>query len=82
MTRRAIGKAPTIITNNPIEFQHPFAMFGATAFVPILFGANPYYCLTVMVLALPFICKGRIPAYLGSLRLYLASVTFLLVAAN
>ncbi len=53
----------------PLSLQHLFAMFGATVLVPFLFHVNPATSLlfngigTLIYLA---ICRGRIPAYLGS----------------
>lgn len=61
----------------PLSLQHLFAMFGATVLVPILFKVNPATILlfngigTLLYIA---ICKGRIPAYLGSSFAFLSPV--------
>ena len=71
MHNRPIGvseKLPLLETI-PLSLQHLFAMFGSTVLVPILFKVNPATVLlfngigTILYLLL---CKGRIPAYLGS----------------
>ncbi|BCQ46317.1 hypothetical protein ERHA55_38440 [Erwinia rhapontici] len=71
MTRRAIGvhERPPLLQTIPLSFQHLFAMFGATVLVPILFHINPATVLLfngIGTLLYLFICKGKIPAYLGS----------------
>ena len=61
----------------PLSLQHLFAMFGATVLVPFLFHVNPATSLlfngigTLMYLV---VCKGRIPAYLGSSFAFIAPV--------
>ena len=65
----------------PLSLQHLFAMFGSTVLVPILFHVNPATCLlfngigTILYLVL---CKGRIPAYLGSSFAFLSPVFLVL----
>ncbi len=65
----------------PLSLQHLFAMFGSTVLVPILFKVNPATCLlfngigTILYLVL---CKGRIPAYLGSSFAFLSPVFLVL----
>lgn len=83
MTRRVIGvsERPPFLQTIPLSFQHLFAMFGATVLVPILFKINPATVLlfngigTLMYL---FICKGKIPAYLGSSFAFISPVMLLL----
>lgn len=61
----------------PLSLQHLFAMFGATVLVPILFKVNPSTILFfngIGTLLYLFICKGRIPAYLGSSFAFLSPV--------
>lgn len=70
MTRRAIGvsERPPLLQTIPLSLQHLFAMFGATVLVPILFHINPATVLLfngIGTLLYLFICKGKIPAYLG-----------------
>lgn len=65
----------------PLSLQHLFAMFGSTVLVPILFKVNPATVLlfngigTILYLVL---CKGRIPAYLGSSFAFLSPVFLVL----
>ena len=84
MQKRPIGveeKLPLLETI-PLSLQHLFAMFGSTVLVPILFKINPATVLlfngigTILYLVL---CKGKIPAYLGSSFAFLSPV-FLVLA--
>ena len=65
----------------PLSLQHLFAMFGSTVLVPILFKVNPATVLlfngigTILYLVL---CRGRIPAYLGSSFAFLSPVFLVL----
>ena len=82
--RRAIGveERLPLLKTIPLSLQHLFAMFGSTVLVPILFHVNPATILlfngigTLLYLVL---CKGRIPAYLGSSFAFLSPV-FLVLA--
>lgn len=53
----------------PLSLQHLFAMFGSTVLVPFLLHVNPATAIfmngigTILYL---IICRGRLPAYLGS----------------
>ncbi|MFB5171895.1 uracil permease [Erwinia amylovora] len=83
MTRRAIGvhERPPLRQTIPLSFQHLFAMFGATVLVPILFHINPATVLLfngIGTLIYLFICKGKIPAYLGSSFAFISPVLLLL----
>ncbi|WP_168403847.1 uracil permease [Erwinia amylovora] len=83
MTRRAIGvhERPPLLQTIPLSFQHLFAMFGATVLVPILFHINPATVLLfngIGTLIYLFICKGKIPAYLGSSFAFISPVLLLL----
>lgn len=83
MSRRTIQveeKLPFLETF-PLSLQHLFAMFGATVLVPILFKVNPATILLfngIGTLLYVFICKGRIPAYLGSSFAFLSPVFIVL----
>jgi uracil permease len=83
MSRRMIQveeKLP-ILETIPLSLQHLFAMFGATVLVPILFKVNPATILLfngIGTLLYTFICKGRIPAYLGSSFAFLSPVFMVL----
>ena len=83
MTRRVIGVAerPPLRETIPLSFQHLFAMFGATVLVPILFNINPATVLLfngIGTLLYLVICRGRIPAYLGSSFAFISPVLLLL----
>jgi uracil permease len=83
MTRRAIGvdERLSLIQTIPLSLQHLFAMFGATVLVPILFQVNPATILLfngIGTLLYLFICKGKIPAYLGSSFAFISPVLLLL----
>lgn len=61
----------------PLSLQHLFAMFGSTVLVPILFKVNPATILLFNGIGTLFyliLCKGRIPAYLGSSFAFLSPV--------
>ena len=61
----------------PLSLQHLFAMFGATVLVPILFKVDPATILLfngIGTLLYLFICKGKIPAYLGSSFAFISPV--------
>ncbi len=65
----------------PLSLQHLFAMFGATVLVPILFKVNPATILLfngIGTLLYLFICKGKVPAYLGSSFAFLSPVFIVL----
>ncbi|KAA1188563.1 solute carrier family 23 protein, partial [Photorhabdus heterorhabditis] len=83
MTRRTIGvdERPPFLQTIPLSFQHLFAMFGATVLVPILFKVNPATILLfngIGTLLYLVICKGKIPAYLGSSFAFISPVLLLL----
>ncbi len=83
MTRRTIGidEKPPLIQTIPLSLQHLFAMFGATVLVPILFKINPATVLLfngIGTLLYLVICKGKIPAYLGSSFAFISPVLLLL----
>ena len=64
--------------------QHLFAMFGATVLVPFLFNVNPAISILmngVGTLLYIVMCRGRIPAYLGSSFAFI-SPTLAVIAAD
>ncbi|GIO35630.1 uracil/xanthine transporter [Paenibacillus antibioticophila] len=64
-----------------LSIQHLFAMFGSTVLVPNLFGVDPAMILLmngIGTLLYIFICKGKIPAYLGSSFAFIAPVKLVL----
>lgn len=83
MAQRVIGTherlpLPQMI---PLSLQHLFAMFGATVLVPILFKVNPSTILLFNGLGTIFylvLCKGKIPAYLGSSFAFISPVFIVL----
>ncbi len=83
MSRRTIGVSErlSLLQTIPLSFQHLFAMFGATVLVPVLFHINPATVLLfngIGTLLYLFICKGKIPAYLGSSFAFISPVLLLL----
>lgn len=83
MARRVIGvnERLPLLQTIPLSLQHLFAMFGATVLVPILFGINPATVLLfngIGTLLYLIVCKGRIPAYLGSSFAFISPVMLLL----
>ncbi|GGA41918.1 uracil permease [Paenibacillus physcomitrellae] len=61
-----------------LSLQHLFAMFGSTILVPNLFHVDPGMILLmngIGTLLYILICKGKIPAYLGSSFAFIAPVT-------
>ncbi|WP_338626241.1 uracil permease [Selenomonas sp. TAMA-11512] len=80
---RAIGvnERPSLTKTIPLSLQHLFAMFGSTVLVPILFHVNPATVLLFNGIGTLFyliLCKGRIPAYLGSSFAFLSPVFLVL----
>ena len=79
MKRRTIQveeKVP-FLTGIPLSLQHLFAMFGASVLVPSLFKIDPAVVLLmngVGTLIYLVLCKGRIPAFLGSSFAFLSPV--------
>ncbi|PAD80540.1 uracil permease [Paenibacillus campinasensis] len=65
-----------------LSLQHLFAMFGSTVLVPNIFGVDPGMILLmngIGTLLYIFLCKGKIPAYLGSSFAFIAPVGLVLV---
>lgn len=80
---RVIGvhERPPLSKTIPLSLQHLFAMFGSTVLVPILFHVNPATVLLFNGIGTLFylvLCKGRIPAYLGSSFAFLSPVFLVL----
>ncbi len=66
-----------------LSLQHLFAMFGSTVLVPNLFGVDPGMILLmngIGTLLYIFICRGKIPAYLGSSFAFISPVGVVLAA--
>lgn len=79
MARRVIQveERLPLLQTIPLSLQHLVAMFGATVLVPILFKVNPATILLfngIGTLIYLWICKGKIPAYLGSSFAFLSPV--------
>lgn len=65
----------------PLSLQHLFAMFGATVLVPFIFGVDPATVLLmngIGTLLYIIVCKGGIPAYLGSSFAFISPVMVVL----
>ncbi len=72
-----VDQRPPLQKTIPLSLQHLFAMFGSTVLVPILFNVNPATVLLfngIGTLLYLFLCKGRIPAYLGSSFAFISPV--------
>ncbi|WP_438444279.1 uracil permease [Gorillibacterium sp. sgz5001074] len=72
-----VDERPSLAESIPLSLQHLFAMFGATVLVPFLFEVNPATILLmngIGTLLYILICKGKIPAYLGSSFAFLSPV--------
>lgn len=85
MLRRTIDveERLPLLQTLPLALQHLFAMFGATVLVPFLFHVNPATSLLlngVGTLLYLWLCKGRIPAYLGSSFAFIAPVLAVMAA--
>ena len=83
MSQKTIDPAerPPLLTTIPLSLQHLFAMFGSTVLVPILFHVNPATVLLFNGIGTLFyliLCKGKIPAYLGSSFAFLSPVFLVL----
>lgn len=77
-----VNERPPLLQSLPLSFQHLFAMFGSTVLVPMLFEVNPAAILLMNGIGTIFylmICKGQIPAYLGSSFAFISPVTLVLM---
>ncbi|MFT8318145.1 MAG: uracil permease [Sporolactobacillus sp.] len=66
-----------LVESIPLSFQHLFAMFGSTVLVPLIFHVDPATILLmngIGTLIYLFICRGKIPAYLGSSFAFISPV--------
>ncbi|MBM7645554.1 uracil permease [Scopulibacillus daqui] len=83
MTQRIIqvDEKPPLLKSIPLSLQHLFAMFGSTVLVPLMFHIDPSTILlmnglgTIIYLV---ICRGQIPAYLGSSFAFISPVLVVL----
>ena len=76
-----VDQRPPLQKTIPLSLQHLFAMFGSTVLVPILFNVNPATVLLfngIGTLLYLFLCKGRIPAYLGSSFAFISPVLLIM----
>src|SRR5690606_13736584 len=77
--QRTIGvsERPSLLAGIPLSLQHLFAMFGSTILVPVLIGVDPATILLMNGIGTLFyllLCKGQIPAYLGSSFAFISPV--------
>lgn len=80
-----IGERPPLLQSLPLSLQHLFAMFGSTVLVPVLFKVDPATVLLmngIGTLLYLLICKGKIPAYLGSSFAFISPVTAVLASGH
>lgn len=83
MSKRTIAPEERLpfLQTIPLSLQHLFAMFGSTVLVPILFQVNPATVLFfngMGTLFYLFLCRGKIPAYLGSSFAFISPVFLVL----
>ncbi|EKE01370.1 MAG: hypothetical protein ACD_21C00149G0001 [uncultured bacterium] len=83
MSRRVIqvDEKVSFLLGLPLSVQHLFAMFGASVLVPALFGINPAIVLLmngIGTLGYLIICKGKVPAFLGSSFAFIPPVLIVL----
>ncbi|MEK8128431.1 uracil permease [Paenibacillus filicis] len=72
-----VAERPPLLLSVPLSLQHLFAMFGSTVLVPVLFKIDPAIVLLmngIGTLLYLLLCKGKIPAYLGSSFAFLSPV--------
>ncbi|MDD9150879.1 MULTISPECIES: uracil permease [unclassified Sporolactobacillus] len=87
MTQRVIqtDERLPLLESIPLSLQHLFAMFGSTVLVPLIFKVDPATILlmngigTLIYLA---ICRGKIPAYLGSSFAFISPVLYVLSTSS
>lgn len=83
-----VDERPPLLTSIPLSLQHLFAMFGSTVLVPAIFKVDASTILLmngIGTLIYLLICKGKIPAYLGSSFAFISPVLVVLnndTAAN
>lgn len=76
-----VDERPPLIQSIPLSLQHLFAMFGSTVLVPVIFGVNAATVLLmngIGTLLYLFLCRGKIPAYLGSSFAFISPVLVVL----
>jgi uracil permease len=85
--QRVIGvnEKPSFLAGLPLSLQHLFAMFGSTVLVPVLFQVDPATILLMNGIGTLFyliLCKGQVPAFLGSSFAFLSPVFVVLGATG
>lgn len=76
-----VDEKVSILMGIPLSIQHLFAMFGASVLVPALFGINPSIVLLmngIGTVGYLIICKGKVPAFLGSSFAFIPPVLLVL----
>lgn len=76
-----VNERPPLLQSIPLSLQHLFAMFGSAVLVPVIFGVDPATILLMNGIGTLFylwLCKGQIPAYLGSSFAFIAPVLLVL----
>mgnify|MGYP002622193859 CR=1 FL=1 len=74
-----------ILKTIPLSLQHLFAMFSATVVIPFLFKINPATVLFfngIGTLLYIYICKGKVPAFLGSSVAFISPVFIVMSKYN
>jgi uracil permease len=85
MERRVIDvdERLPLLQTLPLSLQHLFAMFGATVLVPFLFKVSPATSLLlngIGTLVYIAVCRGKVPAYLGSSFAFISPVLAVLAS--
>ena len=76
-----VEERPSLHKGLPLSVQHLFAMFSASILVPALLGVDPAVVLLmngIGTLIYIFICKGKVPAFLGSSFAFISPVLLVL----
>jgi len=76
-----VDERPPLLQSIPLSLQHLFAMFGSTVLVPALFHVDASTILLmngIGTLLYLLLCKGKIPAYLGSSFAFISPVLVVL----
>ncbi|UQZ81499.1 Uracil permease [Paenibacillus konkukensis] len=72
-----VDERPPLLQGIPLSLQHLFAMFGSNVLVPVLFKIDPATILLmngIGTLLYLLLCRGKIPAFLGSSFAFISPV--------
>ncbi|MFE5317511.1 uracil permease [Paenibacillus sp. NPDC056579] len=80
-----VNERPPLLQSIPLSLQHLFAMFGSTVLVPVLFKVDPATILLlngIGTLLYLILCRGQIPAFLGSSFAFISPVFVVLASQS